>query len=173
MADIDWHDPFNRTALHESGHAVVAKYLGALTPHLRLNGIGSGETDTEYDFPQSTQRVIDFLTHCRGTIAAAGNMAVRILVGDDDADQELADQVDSIQVDEERMKTLADDLAESTSHGAEHWIHEFRAEARQLLEKDFVIRAVWVVAAEVLAAEPDFTMDDKRIQNAIEASGTT
>lgn len=172
MAEVDWHESFNRTALHESGHAVVAKYLGAATPRLRLTGPGRGDTDIRFDFPQSTQRVIDFFTHCRGTIAAAGNVAVRVLVGDADADLELAHQVDGTQIDEERMKTFADDLAASTGVPAEHWVDEFRAEARQLLEMDVVQRAVRAVAAAVLEAAPDFTLGDEQIQDVIEATGT-
>lgn len=172
MADVDWNDSFNRTALHEAGHAVVAKFLGAATPQLRLTGTGRGDTDITYDFPQSTHRVIDFLTHCRGTIAAGGNVAVRVFVGDAEADQELADQVDSVRMDEERMKTFADDLARSTGQPAVHWIDEFRAEARELLEEDFVQRAVRAVAAAVFTATPNFMLNDEQIQNVIEASGT-
>ncbi len=53
---------------------------------------------------------------------------------------------------------------------AAHWIDEFRKEARQLLEEDFVQRAVWAVAAAVLAATPLYMLNDEQIQNAIESS---
>lgn len=70
------------------------------------------------------------------------------------------------------MKTFADDLAASTGVPAEHWVDEFRAEARQLLEMDVVQRAVRAVAAAVLEAAPDFTLGDEQIQDVIEATGT-
>jgi hypothetical protein len=149
---VDFSAIPRRTATHEAGHGVIAEVPELRVDEIRLENFQDGWTELEKIVEPEDPAQAAVLHQRQGGVAVAGSHAVRLLLGEEAAAAEAAQNLDHAEKDSAKAATYAELVADFTGADPEAILARFDEDTVALLRQPHIKRAVERVASMVKEA---------------------